>query len=44
MGRLSVLVVRRRSCAVSNDAAMMHPLILRDAAKAPLLRMRQSGT
>src|SRR5258705_12171958 len=32
-------MVRRRSCAVSNHEATM-PLILRDAAKTPLLRMR----
>src|SRR5882672_6996275 len=30
-------MVRRRSCAVSNHG---HTLILRDAAKTPLLRMR----
>jgi hypothetical protein len=32
------LLVRRRSCAVSNHEATL--LILRDAAKMPLLRMR----
>ena len=32
-------MVRRRSCVVSNHEATM-PLILRDAAKTPLLRMR----
>jgi hypothetical protein len=31
-------MVRRRSCAVSNHEATL--LILRDAAKTPLLRMR----
>jgi hypothetical protein len=32
-------MVRRRSCAVSNHE--FAPLILRDAAKTPLLRMRR---
>jgi hypothetical protein len=32
-------MVRRRTCAVSNHEAMF--LILRDAAKRPLLRMRK---
>jgi hypothetical protein len=35
-------MVRRRSCAVSNHE--MNILILRDAAKAPLLRMRTGET
>jgi hypothetical protein len=34
---LMVLMVRRRSCAVSNHE---EAAILRDAAKRPLLRMR----
>src|SRR2546421_10365045 len=34
-------MVRRRSCAVSNHEAIMHPPILRDAASR-LLRMRSS--
>jgi hypothetical protein len=34
--KLDVLMVRRRSCAVANHEVTMH-LILRDAAKAPLL-------
>ena len=36
------LMVRRRACAVSNHEATVR-LILRDAAKRPLLRMRSSG-
>jgi hypothetical protein len=35
------LMVRRRSCAVSNHEANMCPLILRDARSA-LLRMRET--
>jgi hypothetical protein len=35
------LMVRRRTCAVSNHHPS--PLILRDAAKKPLLRMRTAG-
>jgi hypothetical protein len=31
-------MVRRRSCAVSNHETTTHSLILRDAAKRPLLR------
>ena len=38
----SVLMVRRRSCAVSNHES--HMLIHRDAAKWPLLRMRAPQT
>src|SRR3979411_350257 len=34
-------MVRRRSCAVSNHKATL--LILRDAAKTPLLRMREKS-
>src|ERR1700716_73759 len=34
-------MVRRRSCAVSNHKATL--LILRDAAKTPLLRMRKKS-
>src|SRR6266567_372736 len=37
----SPLMVRRRVCAVSNHETRIY-LILRDAAKAPLLRMRYS--
>src|SRR5712691_8291343 len=37
----SPLMVRRRACAVSNHETRIS-LILRDAAKAPLLRMRYS--
>src|SRR4051812_47970200 len=33
-------MVRRRSCAVSNHEGHRRACILRDAAKAPLLRMR----
>jgi sensor domain CHASE-containing protein len=33
-------MVRRRACAVSNHEASPVAFILRDAAKAPLLRMR----
>src|SRR4030081_325173 len=39
-GSGSVLMVRRHTCAVSNHDDT--PLILRDAAKTPLLRMRHS--
>jgi hypothetical protein len=34
------LMARRRACAVSNHEATLH-LILRDAAKTPLLRMSE---
>jgi hypothetical protein len=37
---ISNLVVRRRVSAVSNHEAPDRGLILRDAAKTPLLRMR----
>jgi len=40
MDKIEVLMVRRRSCAVSNHQVTMR-LILRDAAKKPLLRMRK---
>jgi hypothetical protein len=33
-------MVRRRSCAVSNHEAPLVAFIVRDAAKTPLLRMR----
>src|SRR5206468_9591699 len=35
-----LLMVRRRSCAVSNHGAHRRASILRNAAKAPLFRMR----
>jgi hypothetical protein len=34
------LMVRRRTCAVSNHEGTIGAFILRDAAKTPLLRMR----
>jgi hypothetical protein len=34
-------MVRRRASAVSNHEAITVPFILRDAAKTPLLRMRE---
>jgi hypothetical protein len=37
---LLLLMVRRRFCAASNHDGPV-PLILRDAAKTPLLRMRK---
>jgi hypothetical protein len=36
-------MVRRRVSAVSNHVANTVPLILRDAAKTPLLRMREKS-
>jgi hypothetical protein len=40
MDKTGALMVRRRSCAVSNHEVTIS-LILRDAAKTPLLRMRK---
>jgi len=40
---IKTLMVRRRASAVSNHEAQRRGLILRDAAKTPLLRMRREN-
>jgi len=40
---IKTLMVRRRASAVSNHEAQRCGLILRDAAKTPLLRMRREN-